>query len=91
MSGAPRRQCVRDAFRNYKAQLDLELFFSSGCTAGDEGGREGECATGEEVQKVARQDRRQPTSPLPDQREQHGPSAPMSTDSGQGGLPGSPA
>lgn len=62
VSGAPRRQCVRDAFRNYKAQLGLELFFSSGCTAGDEGGREGECATEEEVQKVARQDRRQPTS-----------------------------
>lgn len=54
VSGAPRGQCTCEAF---KAQQDLELFFSSGCNTGDEGGREGECATGKEVQTVARQDR----------------------------------
>lgn len=49
VSGAPRGQCTCEVFRNYKAQQDLEVFFSSGCNTGDEGGREGECATGKEV------------------------------------------
>lgn len=50
-SGAPRGQSIHEPFRNCKTRQDLGLFFSSGFNIRDEGGGDGECATGKEMQK----------------------------------------
>lgn len=78
-----------ETFRNYKALQNIELFFSSGCNTRDEGGGEGECATGKGVQRSgeAGQTTVPTNSPFPALREEPASSTQRKdTHSGDAGL-----
>lgn len=61
-----------ETFRNYTALQNIELFFSSGCNTRDEGGGEGEYASGKGVQSCgeAGQTTVPTNSPFPALREE---------------------